>query len=111
MAHQWLTFVNKADPCQQIGHEGLAFGDPDVAGCGDLGALLFDGAQVFFVRQAEVAQRLPDRAAMHRNAMRGRNLGGKRGGSQVPRLADPTRQPPLQGRQLAMPAAVALGLW
>jgi len=41
-------FVNKADPRQHVGHEGLAFGDPDVTGGRDLGALLLDGLQVFF---------------------------------------------------------------
>ena len=41
-------FVNKSNPRQQVGHEGLTAGDPDVARGGDLGALLFGGLQVFF---------------------------------------------------------------
>jgi hypothetical protein len=42
--------------------------------------------------------------------MRGRNLGRERCGGQVPCLADPARDPILQGRELAMSAAIALGL-
>lgn len=64
----------------------------------------------FFVRQPEVAQGLPDRAAMHRDPVGGRDLGGQRGGGQVPLLANPPRQPAFQRSKLAMPAAVALRL-
>jgi hypothetical protein len=47
MAHARLT-VNKADPRQQLGHEGLALADPDAARFGHLGPFLLDRAQVFF---------------------------------------------------------------
>ena len=47
---------------------------------------------------------------MHRDPVRGRDLGGQRGGGQVPLLADPPRQPALQRSKFAMPTAVALRL-
>ena len=40
--------VNKSDPRQQVGYEGLTFGDPDVARLCHLGPFPLDGAQVFF---------------------------------------------------------------
>ncbi len=47
---------------------------------------------------------------MHCHAMRRGNLGGQSGSRQVPLLRDPAGDPVLQGGQLAMPAAIALGL-
>jgi len=47
---------------------------------------------------------------MHRNAMRRSDLGGQSGGRQVSLLRDPAGDPILKGRQLAMTAAIALGL-
>ena len=42
--------------------------------------------------------------------MRRGNLAGKSGSRQIPLLRDPAGNPVLQGGQLAMPAAIALGL-
>ena len=64
----------------------------------------------FFVCQTEVAQEPPDRAATHYHAMRGRDLSSQSSCRQVPLLCDPASNPVLQGGQLTMPAAVALGL-
>ena len=100
--------VNKPDPRQQVGHEGLASGDPDVAGGGDLRPRLLDRAQVFFVRQPKIAQQGPDRTATHGHAMRHHHLGRDCGGGQIPLLADAAGDPVLQGRQFAMPAAIPL---
>ena len=103
-------FANKTDPRQQVGHEGLAPGDPDVTGGGDLRPLPPGGAQVFFVCQPEVAQEPPDRTAMHPGAVRRGDPHGKSGGCQVARPGNPSGDPVLQRRPLAAPAAVALRL-
>ena len=41
-------FVNEGQPFQMVGHEGLAFGDPDTAQVSDIPALLLKRLQVFF---------------------------------------------------------------
>ena len=60
------------------------------------------------MRQTEVAQQPPDRAAMHRGPMRRGDFGRQFRRRQVPLLADPAGDPVLQPGQLAMPAAIAL---
>ena len=67
MAHSRLT-VNKADPRQHVGHEGLAPGDPDVARGGDLGALLLGGLQVFFWGPIYLASQSADPVALPHGA-------------------------------------------
>ncbi len=47
---------------------------------------------------------------MHHHRMGRGDLGSQSGGRQVPLLCDPAGDPVLQTGQLAMPAAVALGL-
>ena len=51
---------------------------------------------VFFMRQTEVAQQPPDRAAVHRSPMRRDDLGGQFRHGQVALLADPAGDPILQ---------------
>lgn len=47
---------------------------------------------------------------MHRHAMCRQDIGGERRSGQIPLLTDPAGNPVLKGRQLAMPAAIALRL-